>query len=120
MTTRAWNERERLIQNLGGESRTKQAYKDECDFNKIIARYRRTGEITHINKQQPLFVDISEAGDLQHMLDVVEQAGEEFLKLPADVRDAADNDPVVFLSMMETEEGQAILEEAGGIIDDGS
>ena len=32
------------------DGRTKQAFKDQCDINKMLAKAQRTGSIAHLNK----------------------------------------------------------------------
>ena len=39
-------------QNTTGESLTQQQFKEECDVNHILAKYRKTNMITHLNKHQ--------------------------------------------------------------------
>ena len=35
-----------------GETRTKQSFKKECDINVIMAKYQKTGAITHFSNHQ--------------------------------------------------------------------
>ena len=44
--------REAVQVDAGGESRTKQSFQKECDINAIMAKYQKTGAITHFNKHQ--------------------------------------------------------------------
>ena len=39
---------DRVTQPVGGPSRTKQAFKEECDVNNILRKYEKTGLITHV------------------------------------------------------------------------
>ena len=70
------------------EGRTKQAFKDECDVNQIMARYEKTGLITHLAKKQPVYLDVSEVGDYRDALEHVEQTREFFMGFPAKIRAA--------------------------------
>lgn len=104
---------ERVRTPVGTRSRTKQAFKDECDINLIIKRQQEGVPGTHFNAKEPKFGDFSEGTDLKSAIDGVQQAREDFAKLPASVRAAAGNKPEQMLAMMEDEKGQLMLQEAG-------
>ena len=44
-------------------SRTKQAFKDECDVNLIADRWIRTGQISHVNNAQGVFANFDDVDD---------------------------------------------------------
>lgn len=115
---RQGSRRVRVIQDVGQYSRTKQSFGPETDFNLVLKNYQKTGQLTHVNRCEPLYGDFSEAGDLQTALDAVGRATEAFAGLSAKVRDAAANSPVEFLNMMHTPEGVEALEAAGLVIFD--
>lgn len=81
-------------------SMTKQSFKDECDINNIVKRFEATGQIDHINQAaaRGVYQDLPEALDLQRGLNIIAQAEEAFMALPADARAAFDNDPVKFVA----------------------
>ena len=95
------------------EGRTKQAFKDECDVNQIMARYEKTGLITHLAKKQPVYLDVSEVGDYRDALEHVEQTREFFMGFPAKVRAAFNNDPAEFLDSIHDPAKQDFLRELG-------
>lgn len=72
-------------------SRTVQSEKQACDINWIVAQYRRTGNIAHLARGVPQFVDVSEVGDFRSVLDQVRQTEEWFMRLPSGVRTKFDN-----------------------------
>lgn len=83
----------------GGPSLTKQSMAAETDINQIVAR--------HIAHDAPFFADgrasygdFFGAGDYHASLNAVMQAQDEFMKLPAAVRDHCKNDPGEFLQMV--------------------
>lgn len=41
-------------------SLTRGSFKDECDVNRIVANYRRTGLINHVGKRTPQYGDAPE------------------------------------------------------------
>lgn len=100
-------------QIITGKSRTKQAESELTDINKIVARHRKSGQITHINGNLPIYGDFTQASDLHNAYIAVQDARESFDELPASVRAAADNDPVQLLTMLADEEGTELLVEAG-------
>lgn len=98
---------------IGGPSVTKQSFKEDCDVNVIVNKFMSGGELTHLNRLAPQFGDVSSAVDLQAALELVEDAWEEFERLPARVRSACDNSPVNFEHMISSEEGRAELARLG-------
>lgn len=78
-------------------SRTKQAFKAECDINNILNKYQKTQLLTHVNRQQGSYGDFSNVTDYQTALNTVIQAQEAFLGLPAKVRAKFQNDPSQFV-----------------------
>lgn len=72
---------------------TKQAFREECDINRIMARYELTGQIEHVNRKQPIYGDFSQFADYQTMLGKVNQASEAFEALPSELRKELKYDP---------------------------
>lgn len=97
----------------GLESRTKQSFKDPCDINFIVDQFQATGFLRHVNPGAPTYTDVSNATDLQSAIGLVDAAEQGFMRMPGSVRSACDNDPVRFLEMMSSEDGQKALNEAG-------
>lgn len=88
-----------VVDCTGEKSPTVQAAKDECDINKIIARFERAG--VWPGSREGYFADVSEVGEYRDALEVVRLADESFMTLDAKVRARFDNDPgklVEFLS----------------------
>ena len=81
-------------------SRTIQDPRDECDVNKLMAKYRKTGMITHLAKHPPRYEDVSGAVSYQEALNIVGAAEREFSKLSAKIRAKFDNDPGKFLDFV--------------------
>lgn len=78
-------------------SRAIQSAKESCDINFIVRQYRRTGNVAHLSRSVPKFMDVSEVGDFRSMLDQVHAVREYFQDLPSKVRAHFDNDPVKFM-----------------------
>nr|QJB20098.1 MAG: internal scaffolding protein [Microvirus sp.] len=83
-----------------GPGKTLQAFKDECDINRIMKRYQQTGVIDHVNRASPKFGDL-EAIDFQSALNLVIEAEHRFAALPAELRDRFGNDPARLLQFVE-------------------
>lgn len=78
----------------------KQAFKDECDVNAILKRYRKTGVIEHVSKVAARYGDFSEFKEYREMLDTVRSADEMFFGLPAELRKRFENNPANFVEFM--------------------
>jgi len=61
----------------------------------------------------PTFMDVSEVGDFRELVDRVEATKEWFMKLPAKVRAAFQNDPVGLMDAMMDPSKKAELEALG-------
>jgi len=82
------------------KGRTKQHMKDECDINRILTRFRITGQISHLAQGLPVYTDVSELTDFRDSIHRVQAATEFFGKLNSTTRYAFDNDPVAFLDFV--------------------
>lgn len=110
--------RVRTVSECGGtedrpHGRTDQSMRDECDVNKIVERYKRSGLVNHVNRVQPTYGDFSGAVDLFAAMNMVRAAEARFRTLPARVRAAVDHDPVELLNALADEERTAELMELG-------
>ena len=96
------------------EKRTKSEFADECDINKIMARYRRTGELPESARiAAARFGDFASLPSFMEMQDKILAANELFAPLPAAVRKQFGNDPVEFVDAASTPEGREILVKFG-------
>jgi len=80
------------------QGRTKQSSKDECDINKILKRYAKTGQLPDLIKQNPQYGDFSSVPQYQDALNIVAHANEQFSSLSSNVRSRFHNDPAQFLA----------------------
>lgn len=94
-----FGERTRVAVTFTQPSRTKQAHKDECDINRILARYKQTGVVEHLNRFQGDYGDLV-AVDYQTAMNTVIEAQNAFNVLPASVRKRFANDPAEFLAFV--------------------
>ena len=96
--------------NLSGlrcedDSLAVQSSKDECDINTIVKRFGLTGELPG-DVAMPQSGDYSNVGDFHSAMNVVRQAQEEFLRVPADIRARFANDPQKFTDFFADSDNQ--------------
>jgi len=94
------------------DARTEQCHRDECDINKIIAKYDRTGVLTHVNDFEARYEDLTGL-DYQTMLNTVANANSMFEGLPSEIRNQFANDPAKFISFMDDENNNEQMYEMG-------
>lgn len=81
-----------------------QSTKDQADVNKIVAKYRRTGTITHLrNTQNGVYADLTQITNYQDCLNTIIRANESFMAMPAELRQKFDNDPSKLISYLQDE-----------------
>lgn len=83
-------------------SRTQQHFKDECDVNNIVAKFRATGSVTHLrNSQSGVYADLTQLPiDLMEARQVVIQAEAAFEQIPAQIRQRFGHDPKNFIDFL--------------------
>jgi len=87
---------------LGGfkPTKTQQHFKEQCNINSIMKRFRKTG-IAPLNKNSALYGDFSTVESYQDSLHKIMTAQEEFDSLPSTLRNRFKNDPanlIVFVT----------------------
>lgn len=101
MTVRhALSRGERVFAEVSGESRTKQSFKDECDINKILARFQRTGAVAHFSKFSPQYGEVPSV-DFHEALLLAKKGIEMFEALPSSLRKRFENSPEAFLAFVQ-------------------
>lgn len=80
--------------------KTEQNHRKECDINEIIRKYDKNGLITHIQRFEARFGDLSGV-DFKTAMDTVTAASESFNKLPSSIRKRFSNNPEELLRFME-------------------
>ena len=94
------------------DARVEQCHRDECDINKIIAKYDRTGVLNHVNDFEARYEDLTGL-DYQTMLNTVANANSMFEGLPSEIRNKFDNEPQKFISFMDDENNNNAMYEMG-------
>jgi len=80
----------------GSKSKVRKSQKDECDINKIMERFNRTGKLPTMQTRPPQYGD-ARVLDYQGAQNLIKEAKQQFMALPAIARKAFGNDPQVFL-----------------------
>lgn len=98
-------------------SRTKQAFKDECDVNKIMKKFKKVMGVDYLTQYNGYaggqFGDFSQVTDYRTALEQVRIAEDIFMQLPAMVRKQFDNDTAQFLDYCQDSNNLGQLEEWG-------
>lgn len=94
-------------------SMTRQEFAEECDINTLMARYEAGGAISHVNKAQPVYMDVTAFPDLREALDYMSAASMAFNALPAKVRREFDHDAQKFVDYAQNSENIERMREWG-------
>lgn len=81
----------------GGEVMVRQAFKDETDINKLLARYASTGTLP-LRTKVPVFADVAIGMDLKEAMDHVAELKSRFKDLPPEAQDLYRQDPRAFMA----------------------
>lgn len=73
-----------------------QYFKEQCDINNILAKYKSSG-VLFATKTPPTYGDFTEVQTYQDAQNLLIQAQESFNDLPSDVRRYFNNDPREFI-----------------------
>lgn len=103
--------------DTGDVSRTKQEFKDECDINRIMAKYVQTGVLPG-NVAVGRYGDFSAVGSYQEALATVFAADAQFQALPAEVRDEFGNSPARFLAAVADPSQKARFQKLGLLVEE--
>lgn len=87
-------------EELYGDGRTKQAFKDETDINKLLARAARGESLSHLVKYGGVYSDFSDMEDLLSAHAKLERGRRIFADLPGEVRREFSNDPAAFFKFV--------------------
>lgn len=101
----AYGKKQRVRTDTSGPSRTKQAFKDECDINKILARFTKTGVINFTQQNEPRYGDCT-GMEYTAAMNKVAAARSLFNEMPAELRARFDNEPALFLDFVNDEKNR--------------
>lgn len=87
------------VEPLYTDGRTKQCHADECDINKIMARFEKTGTISHLAKYEPVYGDFSDY-DFGEQTRQLTKGREIFDALPGEIRREFNQNPQAFFDFV--------------------
>lgn len=96
----------------GQTSRTKQSFKNECDINKIMAKFQKTGAVTHLAAHGARYGDFT-SQDFSQAMNTIAQVNSMFEELPSTLRDRFGNDPEGFLDFVQNPDNHEEMVELG-------
>lgn len=97
-------------------TRAQQHFKEETDINTIVERFGITGELPK-DLRVPINRDVWEIQDLKGAMNIVNEAREAFMQMPAKVRTTFDNDPAKFVDFVSDEDNRAKAEKLGILVE---
>lgn len=110
----AYDPHERVQFATVGESRTHISMAPECDINRIMLKWQKTGIIEHRNTFEGQYGDFTNLPqDYHESMNTVIDAQEMFMTLPATVRRRFLNDPGHFLDFVTNPENMEELVKLG-------
>jgi len=103
----------------GQETRTHQSGKEECDINKIMAKYVKTGTLDHQREHGENY-GFATSLDLLEAMTIVTKANEMFDDLPAEVRIKFNHNAGEFLDFTQDPNNKAELIKLGLAVAEGA
>lgn len=92
----------RSVISFSKPSRTKQEFKEQCDVNKIVENFTKTGRLDQLNAAHGRYMDlVNLPGSYHEALNFVINARETFETLPSDIRNQFGNDIQAFMEACE-------------------
>lgn len=95
-----------------GETMTKQHHKNECDINKIMDKFQKTGATSHVSTHEAKYYENTDL-DYQTAVNIVTDSQRMFNDLPSSLRNKFQNDPAKFLRFVQNPENEAELIKLG-------
>lgn len=109
----AYSARERVSTTVEGESMTQQHFAHEQDVRTIISQYDKTGLIANVARGVAKYGDYSEINEYRESLDLVNNANQMFMELPAEVREKFNNNAGIFFEFATNPENESDMIKMG-------
>jgi len=107
------SESRRVQKFFNKPSRTQQSFKDECDLNITMTRFRKNCGVDFLTRYQGYcggqFGDFSAVTDYRTALEQLDKAEQVFMSLPAKARAYFENNCALFLDALHDEKRRAEL-----------
>ena len=96
------------------ESRTRQEFVKECDINRVMAQYHRTGMLSHVREHMGEYMDLTETPEsFVEAQQQIAKATEFFMGLPSNIRARFLNNAGEFLDFISDRENLDEMRELG-------
>lgn len=82
---------------------TRQEFAEECDINALMARYQKTGLLPQDPNRRPIYGEFADLPSFMEAQQILMDANDAFMALPAVVRRQFENDPAKFVAFAEDE-----------------
>ena len=105
--------RRRVKKEVGEKSLTKQEFRDQCDVNRIMDKYQKTGLLDHVSRYQGQYGDFADAPDYHTALNKMYEADAMFMTVPSSIREMFNNDAGEFLEFVMDPANEAEMREIG-------
>lgn len=79
---------------------TQQQFKEETDINEIVRRFGLTGQLPE-NYKAPVSGDFTNISSFEEAMTAVAQAQQQFMELPANLRERFNNDPQRLMTFLD-------------------
>lgn len=99
------NGRVRVRTRFTKKSLCQKHFRDECDINKIMSRFEKTGEI-QMRGGRPFFGDFSDGTDFLEAQNRIIEAETLFMDLPAKTRALFQNEPAIMFQFLSDPKNQ--------------
>lgn len=109
----AYGSNQRVQLECNDSSRTKQNFQKECDINTIMGKYKKSGLLSHVAKFQGNYDILPSEIDFHASQNAIIAANESFDSLPASIRTEFQNDPGLFLKMVDDPDNHDRMVELG-------
>lgn len=87
--------------SFASEGRTRQSCLEECDINLIMAKFQKTGAISHFSKHEARY-GFAEGVEFHEAMNIVREGDSMFAELPSLLRARFEN-PAAFLDFVQDE-----------------
>ena len=86
-----------------GESRTQQQFGEDAKIQNIVKKYDQQGFFDTINRNPAQYGDFTHITDLHSAMDKINEAKDNFMTIPSNIREQFNNDPHEFYTFASDE-----------------
>lgn len=116
MLKNMWSKSEQ-VPTINTEEGAQQQFKDDCDINKIMARFDKTGVIDHAARHQPSY-GIANSQTLHEAMNIVAKAQSMFMDLSPEIRNKFNGKPQELLDFVQNPDNEQACKDLGLALSD--